>query len=370
MEPLYQVAAQFAGADSVASVQPYGSGNVNDTFLVTLQPSGQKFIMQRINTHVFRKPTLIVANMRCFTEHVGKRLRQEGNRTRGRWETPTVIGTKQGQDYVVDEQGGFWRAITLIERAQTYPSIRNAAHARESGYALGRFQSLISDLDTNLLHDTLPGFHITPQYLAHYDQVLAQHGPEKYASGPRAVDVQHCFRFVEAHRQSAALLEDAVAAGKLSLRAIHGDPKVDNILIDDQTNEAIGIVDLDTVKPGLVHYDVGDCLRSCCNPAGEETTDLSTVTFDTDLCQVILEGYFEEAKHFFTPGDYAYLFDSLRLIAFELGLRFFTDHLAGNVYFKAKHAEHNLNRALVQFKVAESVEAQEATIRKITDKVR
>lgn len=374
MDALHRVAAQFAPASTVKTVQPYGAGNVNDTFLVTTGDNGAssigpRFILQRINTHVFRQPALIVANMRTFTEHVRVRLTQE-NAKRERWEVPTVIATREGQDHFVDQEGAFWRAISMIEEAKTYPSIRDASHARESGYALGRFQSLISDLSTDYLHDTLPGFHITPQYLAHYDTILAQ--PHTYADriAARAKDVEHCFHFIEQRRALAATLEDALAQGKLTLRAIHGDPKVDNILIDNQSGEAISIIDLDTVKPGLVHYDIGDCLRSCCNLAGEETIDLGAVTFDTELCRVILEGYFEEARHFFTADDYAYLYDSIRLIAFELGLRFFTDYLAGNVYFKAKHAEHNLDRALVQFKLASEVEAQEKEIRQITDRVR
>jgi Ser/Thr protein kinase RdoA (MazF antagonist) len=375
MESIDHVATQFASTGSIAAVQPYGSGNVNDTFLVSVKPAQEhdeapKFILQRINTHVFRQPKLIVANMRRFTDHVQKRLTQENTPSRRRWESPIVIATRTGQDYWIDEKEGFWRAITLIEGAKTHPSILDATHAQEAGYALGRFQSLISDLDTNLLHDTLPGFHITPHYLTQYDAVLVHYQQTNHRSGGRTSEIQHCLQFVETHRKLATILADAQGQGRLSLRAIHGDPKVDNILIDDDTHEAIGIVDLDTVKPGLVHYDVGDCLRSCCNPAGEETTDLSAVHFDTDLCQVILDGYFEEARRFFTPGDYAYLFDSIRLIAFELGLRFFTDFLAGDVYFRAKYPEHNLNRALVQFKVAEQVEAQEATIRKITDVVR
>lgn len=374
MDALHRVAAQFTPASTVKTVQPYGAGNVNDTFLVTTGDNGSssigpRFILQRINTHVFRQPALIVANMRTFTEHVRVRLTQE-NAKRERWEVPTVIATREGQDHFVDQEGAFWRAISMIEEAKTYPSIRDVSHARESGYALGRFQSLISDLSTDYLHDTLPGFHITPQYLAHYDTILVQTHTYADRIAARAKDVEHCMYFVEQRRALAATLEDALAQGKLTLRAIHGDPKVDNILIDNQSGEAISIIDLDTVKPGLVHYDIGDCLRSCCNLAGEETTDLEAVTFDTELCRVILEGYFEEARHFFTADDYAYLYDSIRLIAFELGLRFFTDYLAGNVYFKAKHDEHNLDRALVQFKLAAAVEAQEKEIRQITDRVR
>ncbi|HAX76424.1 MAG TPA: aminoglycoside phosphotransferase, partial [Cyanobacteria bacterium UBA11372] len=163
------------------------------------------------------------------------------------------------------------------------------------------------------------------------------------------------------------ILENAKTEGKLPLRLMHGDPKINNVMFDTATGKAVSVVDLDTVKPGLVHYDIGDCLRSGCNPAGEETADWQSVRFDTDLAQGILQGYLSVAKAFLTENDYAYIYDAIRLIAFELGLRFFADHLAGNVYFKVKYAEHNLARALVQFKLTESIESQEITIRRIIE---
>ena len=159
------------------------------------------------------------------------------------------------------------------------------------------------------------------------------------------------------------VLEEARAQGRLSLRPIHGDPKVNNVLLDTATGQAVALVDLDTVKPGLVHYDIGDCLRSGCNPWGEETEHWEAVRFDPDLGRALLQGYLARARDFLTDHDYHYLFDAIRLIAFELGLRFFTDYLAGNVYFKARRPEHNLARALVQFKLTESIEAQETAIR-------
>jgi Ser/Thr protein kinase RdoA (MazF antagonist) len=172
-------------------------------------------------------------------------------------------------------------------------------------------------------------------------------------------------RFVQARRAWASVLEDAKASGELFERPIHGDPKINNIMIDERTGRAVSIVDLDTIKPGLVHYDIGDCLRSCCNPLGEETTEVEGVHFDLALCRAILEGYLGEAQRFMTQADYAYMYDAVRLIAFELGLRFFTDYLEGDVYFKARYPEHNLTRALVQFKVAESIEAQAGQIQAI-----
>jgi len=370
VEKLYAIAQQFTDPQVVQQVQAYGAGNVNDTYLVTIAQTDDtqpisRFVMQRVNTHVFHQPELILLNMQTFLGHMARQQGQETLPGAARWEMPRIISTTAGQGYYLDEEGAFWRAISLVEQAKTYPKIRDAAHAREAGSALGRFHRLLSDLDPATLHDTLPGFHITPRYLAQYDSVLQNAPPRTTANNARAAEVDWCLQFVEDRRQWATVLEDAQASGELALRAIHGDPKVDNILIDDVSGKAVSIIDLDTVKPGLVHYDIGDCLRSCCNPAGEETTDISTVTFDTDLCRVILNGYFAEAARFFTPADYAYLYDSIRLIAFELGIRFFTDYLAGDVYFKVKHPTHNLQRALVQFRLAECIEAQEDAIRQI-----
>jgi Ser/Thr protein kinase RdoA (MazF antagonist) len=216
-----------------------------------------------------------------------------------------------------------------------------------------------------LLHDTLPGFHVTPGYLAAYDQVLTGATAAERQQGEQRATIDAIRQFIDERRALATVLEDALARGELTLRAIHGDPKVDNILIDDHSAAAVSIIDLDTVKPGLVHYDIGDCLRSCCNPAGEETTDLEAVVFDIDLCRVILEGYLAEAASFFTDADYGYIYDSIRLITFELGLRFFSDYLAGDPYFKTRYPTHNLQRALVQFRLVAAIEAQEAAIRQI-----
>jgi Ser/Thr protein kinase RdoA (MazF antagonist) len=369
MTDIHPIAQHFAPTHTVIAVQSYGAGNVNDTYLVTLdgmEPTiaADRFVLQRINQKVFPQPALILVNMRLFSDFMRQRWAHEAPSADRRWEVPQVLPTHTGQDFWVDDVGGFWRAITLVEGAKTYPRIRDAAHAREAGYALGQFHRLISDLDPAQLHDTLPGFHITPRYLAQYDAVVAQRG----AASDGAIG--YGLAFVAERRAWAGVLEAAQAQGKLRLRTMHGDPKVDNILIDEETYQAVSIIDLDTVKPGLVHYDIGDCLRSCCNPAGEETTDLATVTFDLTLCQAILEGYLAQAARFFTADDYAYLYDAIRLITFELGLRFFTDHLAGDVYFKVKHPRHNLERALVQFRLVEAIEAQERAIRTMIDDLR
>ena len=360
MENLVAVAGQFAQSGKPIDIQQFGNGNINDTFLVTVDYTGERhFILQRINTQVFRHPELVMQNMRTFTEHVQNRLLNAP--LDRRWEVPRVLLTKDGQDYCTDADGSFWRAISFIEGSQSFDTMQNTEQAREVGYALGMFHNLIADLPPEKLADTLEGFHITPGYLQYYEEVLAK------TSAKVCPEVNYCLQFVSDRTPLAHILENAKTEGKLPLRLMHGDPKINNVMFDTATGKAVSVVDLDTVKPGLVHYDIGDCLRSGCNRAGEETADWESVRFDTDLSQGILQGYLSVAKAFLTENDYAYIYDAIRLIAFELGLRFFADHLAGNVYFKVKHPEHNLARALVQFKLTESIESQETTIRSIIE---
>ncbi len=354
------IAQDFYSDGEILEIKEFGNGNINDTYLVTTNSKEVKrFILQRINTHVFRQPKLIMQNMRVFTEHMRKRARTENFN----WKIPRVLHANDKQDFHIDENGNFWRAISYIRGAKSYDTIRDINHAREVGFALGTFQNLISDLPVEKLADTLEGFHITPRYLQQFDHAFSNNGFARNA------EVKHCIDFIEQRRAFAHSLEEARAQGKLQLRAMHGDPKVNNVMIEESTGRAISIVDLDTVKPGLIHYDIGDCMRSGCNPLGEETEDWEAVHFDPETGSAILEGYLTQARAFLTEADYEYLFDSIRLLTFELGIRFFADHLAGNVYFKVKHPQHNLQRALVQFKLTESIEAHEGEIRNIINKM-
>ena len=367
MDDIQTIAAQFQpGSGTVVDVKPYGTGNINDTYLVTVDGGPRRrFILQCINQRVFPFPKLIMVNLRAFSEHIAAKRRGRGEKAERRWELPQVVPTRDGQDYVIDDAGDFWRAITFIEGARAYPKVRDAQHAREAGYALGRFQYLISDMDTDTLHDTLPGFHILPRYLDHYRDVLAA-DPARLDEG----EAQRCAGFFDAHEDQALSLERARDRGDLRVRPIHGDPKIDNIMIDTRTGRAVSIVDLDTVKPGLVQYDIGDSLRSSCNPLGEETHEIDDVAFDLDLCEMILRGYLPQVKAFFTDADYAMIYDAVWCLAFEMALRFFTDYLEGDVYFKVSYPRNNLMRARVQIALAESIAAQSGEIRDLVDGLR
>ncbi len=361
MTDILDIATRFE--PDAESAEPFGSGNINDTYLIRAH-NGGKLILQRINQSVFPYPKLIMANMRAMMEHVATQPAPSVPR----WELPQVVPTRNGQDYVIDADDEFWRAITFVENARTYPKVKDARHAGEAGFALGTFQRLISDLDIGTLHDTLPGFHIMPHYLQNYDQGLPtfESGVSDRARENRErAEIRYGIQVVAERRAWATVLQDALAIGQLRERPIHGDPKIDNIMIDDESGRAVSIIDLDTVKPGLVQYDIGDCLRSSCNPLGEDTLEIDQVTFEPDLCESILRGYLPEVRQFYSPEDYGYLFDSVRVLAFEMGLRFFTDYLKGDVYFKVRYPEHNLNRAMVQWHLMESIEAQEPQIRKM-----
>jgi Ser/Thr protein kinase RdoA (MazF antagonist) len=170
---------------------------------------------------------------------------------------------------------------------------------------------------------------------------------------------------IEAHRELAGVLEEAADQGLISPRVIHGDPRLANLLFDRESGRAVALVDLDTVKPGLLHYDLGDCLRSCGNPVGDDPDNLDEVRFDLEVCRELLTGYLAEAGSTLSPADYELIYPAVRLLAFELGLRFFSDHLAGDLYFKTSRPGHNLYRAQVQFRVLASIEAQEGEIRAI-----
>jgi hypothetical protein len=350
---IHAVAAQFFAASAIKDIREYGTGKVNDTFLVTVAGKGEcRFILQRISSAVFAHPEWITENLRIVCDHVIKNLAAEGNP--GSWRMPVIHQSLAGRDFYRDRDGSCWRVLHFIAGCTSSATVQSPFQAREAGLALGRFHRLISDLDPAMLHDTLPGFHVTPLYLAHYDRVAAA------AGGEHSADIRFCHDFIARRREAAHVLEDARKEGKLFSRPIHGDPKLSNILFDEQTGQAVSLIDLDTVKPGLIQYDVGDCLRSCCNGKGEEGP--LPVCFDTELCRAILQGYVKEAGSFLTPHDYDYFYAGARLIAFELGLRFFTDYLQGNIYFKTSSPEQNLERALVQFALTESIEKQERGI--------
>jgi Ser/Thr protein kinase RdoA (MazF antagonist) len=343
------VAALFALPSPIADIEPYGNGLINDTFLVTT--AGTSGILQRINDAVFPQPERIMLNLAVLEAHL------EGQ-AGGGLPLPRLIPSRDGQPFVRDQDGGLWRLMEFIPNTRVLPGIQDPGEAREAGRVLGRFHALTSALDPARLTVTLPGFHVTPGYLARLMRILEARPADHPAQ------VQQAISLVMARQGDAGVLEDARQRGQVPSRVIHGDPKLDNILFDRSTGRALCLIDLDTVQPGLAHYDLGDCLRSCCNRAGESATD-TRARFDLDLCRAVLGGYADETRGVLEDAEIDLLYDAVRLLPFELGIRFLTDHLEGDRYFRVNAPGQNLRKARVQFSLVEDIERQELEIRRI-----
>lgn len=351
---LESIISQFSIPGTFVKAGRFGSGLINDTYLCEFTDQGEtrKYILQRINTAVFKKPEQVMENVEAVTTHILRKLAAAGVAD-PLAVTPALIHTRSGGSHLHDGAGGFWRMFHFIESGVVYDTVRDAAHAREIGRGLGRFQALVSDLDPRKLHDTLPGFHHTPDYLAAYDAAL------KADRAHRAPEADAETEFVSSRRDLARRLLEPLEKGEIPVRVVHNDPKVNNVMVHRETGAALCMLDLDTVKPGIVHFDFGDCVRSAANPAGEDAEDPSTAVIDLSLFEAVSEGYLGEAGTFLTREEVALLPISIKVITFELGVRFLTDYLRGDIYFKVRHPSHNLHRARVQFRLLASIEAAE-----------
>ncbi|MGR8980945.1 MAG: phosphotransferase enzyme family protein [Gammaproteobacteria bacterium] len=348
---LKEIAQQFAGCVNDIEIKPLGNGLINDTYLVSTETTS--FILQRINRRVFPEPRAIMENLRVLNRHLGSKKQGTVKLC-----IPELLSTQNKDILFRDDRGEYWRALAYIGHTRSIEAIGGLNEARQAGFALGHFHALISDLDPLLMKDTLPGFHNTPGYMRRYRSAAAT-----AESMPDSPDKRYCAGFIESYCHMADDLESAHRAGLLRMRINHGDPKLNNFLFDIDSNRIVGIIDLDTVKPGLLHYDIGDCLRSCCFRS--ETPD-----FDLAVCSALLESYLAEVKGFFSEQDYRYLYPAIRLIPFELGLRFFTDYLEGNRYFKVTGPLQNLDRAVQQFRLCADIIAKEAEIKALIDRLK
>jgi hypothetical protein len=329
----------------------FGSGLINDTYLCEFKDHDvvRRYILQRVNPSVFRQPEKVMKNVDVVTAHIVKRLRAEGVAD-PYGVTPALVRVRSGGSYYVDRSGAFWRLFHFIESGIVFEKITGVRHAFEIGRGLGRFQALVSDLLPEKLHDTLPGFHRTPVHLQELDKAVQtnERGRAQEIDGERA--------FVYRRIQLAPLLTDLADTRQIPVRVVHNDPKVNNVLIHSVTGEAICMIDLDTVKPGIVLFDFGDCVRSAANPSGEDAEDLDRVSIDLSLFEAVAGGYLREARSFLIEKEIEMLALSVKVITFELGLRFLTDYLRGDTYFKIQYPAHNLHRARVQFRLLESIE--------------
>ncbi len=323
--------------------QPFGNGHINDTYIVG------DYVVQRLNTNVFPNYKELMRNVELVTTYLKKKIQSAGGDPER--ETLTIIHTIDGYSYVETTEGVF-RVYKLIQGAKSYDSV-SPSRFYEAGYGFGKFQSLLSDFPANELFEVIPDFHNTRsrfnQFLSSLKEDAA--GRKKFVS--EEVD------FILSRENYVDVINSNIKENKIPLRVTHNDTKLNNVMLDDISGKAVCVIDLDTVMPGSLLYDYGDAIRYGASTAAEDETDLSKVNFDLALFKSFTEGFIQGLNGLYTDNEIKLFPFSAKLLTFECGMRFLTDYLNGDKYFKISRPEHNLDRARTQFKLVSEMEKAE-----------
>jgi hypothetical protein len=353
-----EVARRFRIYGEYVSAAPYGTGHINDTYAAVFNQAGTsvRYLLQRINHHVFRNPPALMDNVKRVTEHLARKLSGKSDCSR---RALTAIPTHTGDACHQDSSGNYWRGYLFIEKARTYDAIETAQQAYQAARAFGEFQKLLADLPTPPLHCTIPDFHHTPKRFFRFHQALSADVAH------RASDARAEIEFVVEREPLAGVLLEA----GLPERVTHNDTKLNNVMLDNESGEGVCVIDLDTVMPGLVLYDFGDMVRTSTCPAKEDERDLSKIQMQFPLFEALVRGYISATAEFLTPKERSFLAFSGKLITLEIGLRFLTDYLEGDTYFKVHCPGHNLDRCRTQFKLVASMEQQQDRMEELVETV-
>lgn len=353
------IISQFSIQGSPAKVEPHGSGHIHDTFrIINEQPNAPDYLLQRINHHIFKDIPALTENILLVTTHLKKKLGAIAG-VEPEQAVLTLIPTKNNEGYYKDEEGNFWRIYLYLKNTRSYDIVKTVQQAYEGGKAFGRFQALLSDLDASALHETIPRFHDVENRFKLFQDAVERNKKDRI----KAVAPQ--IAFVEYRIEAMSLISRLGRQGKLPIRTTHNDTKFNNVLLDPN-DRAQCVIDLDTVMPGYVAYDFGDAIRTIINKAPEDEKDLERIKIDIDLYQGFTRGFLEETNAFMTEAEINSLPHGVLLLPFIMGLRFLTDYIDGDNYYKIDFPDHNIQRARAQFKLVERLEAQFELLQEIT----
>ena len=349
-ELLRQAAAAFAFDRPVGEAERFGAGHINDTFAVWAADRSKRWILQRINTDTFTDPAGLMENVTGVTAYLRRQIIERGGDPDR--ETLNVIPTLDGKAYYTDTEGGAWRAYIFVEGTVCLQKVENERDFYTAAETFGNFQNQLAGYPAATLHETIARFHDTPNRYANFEKALAAD-----VMG-RARDVGPEIAFIRAREADCRVLVDQLAAGVLPLRVTHNDTKLNNVLIDQATGKGICVIDLDTVMPGLSAYDFGDSIRFGANDCAEDEPDQSKVHFSLHLYKVFAEGYLAAAGSAMTEAERRSLPWGAKLMTLECGIRFLTDYLEGDHYFKISRPDQNLDRARTQFTLVQGMERE------------
>ncbi|MBS7297945.1 MAG: aminoglycoside phosphotransferase family protein [Eubacteriales bacterium] len=340
-----------------ADISPYGNGHINDTYIAESNP---RYIMQKINSNVFKNPYEVMENIVNVTEHLKQKIAENGGDTSR--ETLRVIKTIDGDTLYLAEDGNYFRMYNYIENATSYDAVENPQQFTEAARAFGKFQNMLADFPADKLHETIPNFHDTRKRFENLKKAIAEDKMGRLESVKAEVE------FALAHEAEVGTIVDAIADGSVPLRVTHNDTKLNNVMLDNVTGEGVCVIDLDTVMPGSLLYDYGDALRFGASTGAEDETDLSKINFSLELFEAFTKGFLGEVGSKLTPRERELLPFGAKIMTFECGIRFLTDYLEGDTYFKIHREHHNLDRCRTQFKLVADMEAKAEEMQKIVAK--
>ncbi len=348
---LHLIAEQFAIKGEAADIKPHGSGYIHDTFhVVNKQPVSPDYLLQRVNHQVFKNVPALMGNIQLVTTHLRKKLAAIPGANPDT-EVLRLVPLKDGQLFYQDAAGNYWRMYEFLPHTRSYDIVHTAQQAYEGGKAFGTFQALLADMDANLLHETIPDFHNIAYRLRLFREAIARN-PEN-----RVKEVPDEIAFVEARAEVMTSILKLGQAGELPLRITHNDTKFNNVLLNEQ-DEAQCVIDLDTVMPGYVAYDFGDAIRTTVNTASEDEKDIEKISVNMDLFEAFTRGFLKETAGFLTNTEIRSLAMGCLLLPFIMGLRFLTDYIDGDTYYKINFPGHNIQRSRAQFRLVQKLEEQ------------
>ena len=353
--------SNFQVDGKLLSIERFSTGHINETYLSHFETSGgtASFIHQRINHFVFKEPEKVMANIERVTRHARRKLIDTGgDPDRG---TLNIVPTLSGGSFCKDESGNYWRTYHRIQGARTYDQVENVRHVYSAAHAFGTFQRLVADLPGERLFETIPDFHNTPRRYEAFVRAVEADTVNRAISAKAEID------FIQNRQAALDVIVDGLAEGSIPERITHNDTKFNNVMIDDQTGQGVCVIDLDTVMPGSILYDFGDAVRLGAGTAAEDETDLSKVTLDMNMFRRLASGYLDATRGFLTSEEIGLLAFSARLLALELGIRFLTDYLQGDQYFRIHRQQHNLDRARTQLKMTAEIERVMDSMQAVVD---
>jgi len=357
-----RIASHFDLSATPVSAEPYGEGLINSTYEVITE-DGSRYIMQKINTYVFKDPYAVMENIQGVTAFLAEKIGRMGGDVER--ETLQLVPTKSGKTFHHHPSDDtYWRTYRFIDGATAYQSVEKEGLLFEAAKAFGTFQRQLSDYPADTLKEVIPDFHNTAARYAAFEEALA-----KNLAG-RADSVQEEIDFLRENEAYAHLIVDALADGRIPTRVTHNDTKLNNVMIDDATGKGICVIDLDTVMPGSLLYDFGDSVRFAANNGAEDDRDLSRVWIRPELYEEYVSGFLQGVGDSITETEMELLPDSVIVLTYELALRFMTDYLNGDLYFKIRSEDHNLVRTRAQIQLVKDLIAKRELLAVITKKYR